>query len=147
MTRKEVRDFISEGIYQLNKSYGFNSGRITEFNSARDNEYPFLWMESLSSENTINQASLAQFRNWNVVIHIAKKDAQDSKAEEYEGLIDDCDALAYQLTKQLNHDIENSNLIQIESTTIEPFIKRHADNTTGVILSFTLIDFDSTDVC
>lgn len=147
MKRFEIRDFIRSGVEKLNQSYKFNSGRITEFNSARDNEYPYLWLESLSSENTVVQGSYAQFRNWAVRIHIAKKDSADSLPAQYESIVDQCDELAYELCKIYNHDLGTSKVVNIEGTTIEPFIHRHADDLTGVILSFTLVDFDSTDVC
>lgn len=147
MKRSEVRAFIKSGVAAVSNSSRFNSGRLTEFNSNRSNNYPFIWLESLSSTSPINQETQVPHEEWKIVMHIAKKDAIDSKPEEYETIIDECDLLAQQLVKQYNIDLMYSDQIVIESTDRKPFHHKHADDTTGVILSFTLIDYRSTDVC
>jgi len=98
MTRAEVRAFIESGIDNLNQSgevIQFNSGRITEFNSPRSNVYPFCWLESLSTDTDLINS--LPFDNWQIVIHVAAKDSQDSKAEQYEAIVDSCDVIAQKL--------------------------------------------------
>ena len=147
MVRTDVRNFIKAGVDALNRSYPFNSGRITEFNSSRNNEYPFVWLESLRTSTTINQATTNPFEAWEIVIHIADRDKPDSTPEQYEDLVDLCDLIAQQLIRQLNIELMYSDLVVLENIEREPFIHKHADNTTGVILSFTLVDYRSTNVC
>lgn len=147
MKRSEIRAFIKSGVAAVSNVSRFNSGRITEFNSNRSNEYPYVWLESLSSSSPINQETQVPHEEWNIVLHIAKKDSIDSEPEEYEAIIDECDLLAQQLVKQLNIDLMYSDQVVIESTEREPFHHKHADDTSGVILSFTLIDYRTTNVC
>lgn len=147
MKRSECREFIKSAINAISTGYRFNSGRISEFNSGRSNSYPFLWLESLSTTTTINQATSNPFEAWNVVIHVADIDTQDSKPEQYEAIIDKCDLIAQKLLTQFRIDLMYSDLVVIENAEREPFIKSHADNTTGVILSFTLVDYNSTNLC
>jgi len=147
MTRAEVRTFIKSGVTALSLAYRFNSGRISEFNSGRSNDYPFLWLESLMAGGDFTEGTQMPVDEWDIKIHIAKKDSVDSKAEQYEAIIDECDLIAQKLKYQLNQVVSGYKTALISSITREPFIKKHADNTTGVILSFTLIVPDQTDVC
>ena len=147
MLRQEVRAFIKAGVNAVNTGYKFNSGRITEFNSNRSNEYPYLWLESLSSSPNILPETQLTVEAWNIVIHVAKQDSPDSKPDQYEAIVDQCDLIAVELTKQLNIDLMYSDLTVIEGISREPFIHKHADNTTGVVLSFTLVDYNPTNVC
>jgi len=147
MKRSECRAFILSAVNAVSTSYRFNSGRITEFNSGRSNVYPFLWLESLSTSTTINPATQNPYEAWNVVIHVADLDKADSKPEQYEAIVDKCDLIAQTLVTQFRIDLMYSDLVELQDINREPFIKRQADNTTGVILSFTLIDYNSTNVC
>lgn len=150
MTRTEVRTFIESGIEELTTLVGFDSGRITEFNSDRTREYPFAWLESISNvPDFFNSANGLQvpFDHWSIAIHIAKLDKQDSSTKQYEALIDDCDALAQQLQNKYNAVVSGSNLVTLEGIGRVPFIKKHADCLTGVIFSFTLSAPDTTNIC
>jgi len=148
MTRAEVRAFVESGIDNLNQSgevIQFGSGRITEFNSTRSNIYPFCWLESLSVDTDLINSM--PFDNWNIVIHVAAKDAQDSSADQYETIVDTCDVIAQKLVKKYNDVVSGYKLVTLSGINREPFIKKHADNTSGVILSFTLISPDQTNLC
>lgn len=146
MKRSEVRDFIESGVEALSPSMPFNSGRITEFNSARDNEYPFVWLESLSTDTEILEQGLP-YDNWQIVIHIAKKDTRGSSPKEYEAVVDSCDEIGQQLVKQYNNLVTGYSLVTLEGVTRDPFIHKQADDTSGVILSFTLRAPDTTNLC
>jgi len=146
MTRPEVRAFVRSGVDALSPSIRFNNGRISEFNSARDNEYPFVWMESLSVSREITGVG-ASPEDWAIVLHIAKKDVAGSSPEQYEAIVDECDAIAKLLTNQYNALLAASNTITIATVTRDPFIHKHADDTSGVILSFTLRTFDNSPIC
>jgi hypothetical protein len=85
-------------------------------------------------------------------------DKSDSRQEDYEPIIDACDQIARKLIWQYNQILYGSTgvstanqtaykLISLDGVSREPFIKQHADCLTGVILSFTLIIPDTTDVC
>lgn len=148
MTRSEVRDFIESGVTLLNEAgtyLEFGNGRVTELNSNRSNTYPKVWLDPLTvSTDLVNSMP---FDNWDIVLRIAGKDAQDSKPEQYEAIVDTCDEIAQKLVKKYNDVASGYKLVTISGITREPFIKKQADNTSGVILSFTLTSPDSTNLC
>jgi len=146
MKRSEVRALIESAVSATNSSYRFNSGRITEFNSNRSNEYPYLWLESLSRETDIDEQQ-RPFDDWNCVIHVANLDEPGSPPEIYEPIIDECDLIAKRFTYQLNQVVTNSKLLKLGKLNSDPFHHNHADNTSGVILSFPLSLLDQTNVC
>lgn len=146
MTRKETRDLIDAGIQALGNQIQFNSGRISEFDSQTGKEYPFIWLESLSAATTV-RINVAYTDDWDVKLHIAKKDQPGSSPEEYESIIDDCDYIAQQLTKQYMVLLASAGLVTISSTTRTPFIHKLADDTSGVVLAFKLTSPDTTNVC
>lgn len=146
MKREEIRALIDSAVHATNSSYRFNSGRITEFNSNRSNEYPYLWLESISRETEIDQQQ-RPFDNWSCIIHIANLDEPGSPPETYEPIIDECDLIAKRFTYRLNQVVSDNHLITLTSITCVPFHHLQADNTSGVILSFSLHLLDRTDVC
>ncbi len=146
MRREEVRDLIESAVNATNSSYRFNSGRISEFNSNRSNEYPYLWLESLSRETDIDEQQ-RPFDDWNCVIHIANLDTPGSPPEIYEPICDECDLIAKRFTYQLNQVVSGFKIVTITAISCDPFHHLQADNTSGVILSFTLNIPDLTDVC
>jgi hypothetical protein len=146
MTRAEIRQLINDGIKVLGNQISFGSGRITEFNKDRSKEYPFIWLESLSNNPDVIHYG-AHMDHWKVVLHIAMKDKIDSSADEYEDIIDKCDLIAQKLTKIYVDSLESAKLVDFDSTERMPFIHKHADDTSGVILSFTINVPDTTNVC
>jgi len=146
MKRSEVRTFIQSGVDALSAAIAFNSGRISEFNSERSNEYPFVWLESLSVTRT-NSGVGAPTDEWAVALHIAKKDAAGSSPAEYEAIVDDCDEIARALSEQYRATLADSLTVVITQETRTPFIHKHADDTTGVILAFTLQTWDNSTFC
>ncbi len=146
MTRSEVRDLIEQGIAALGNQIEFGSGRISEFNKDRDKDYPFIWLESLAVDTDINNQG-AYSDHWDAKLHIAKKDQPDSKASEYECIIDECDYIAQQLTRQYADILDAAKLVSFDSAKRDPFIHKHADDTSGVILSLSLTIPDTTNVC
>lgn len=138
MKRSEVKDFIQSGAELLN--IPFETGRISEFNSSRSNTYPFIFLESLSVNTAISYSLPTD--TWSVRLHIAFKDSIDSKMNQYEDLIDQADDIGKSLVKRYNDILINYNLVTISGITRVPFIKRHADCLTGVVLTFTLIAQD-----
>lgn len=164
MKREDIRQFLKDGANAV--EIFFDSGRITEFNSLPEKEYPFAWVESLSTSTDLVSQRLID--DWSVVIHVAKLDKMDSLQNEYENIVDECDQIARKLIWQYNKILYSSDssvtatdtlsdnetlkrtvysLLTISGVTREPFIKKHAECLTGVILSFTLNSPDNTDVC
>lgn len=146
MKRMEVKAFIKSGVDALTPSVRFNTGRVTEFNSQRSNDYPFIWLESIGNTGdfTTNQMPID---DWAPVIYIAKKDATDSSVEQYEEIIDQCDEIAQRLKYQLNQVVDGYKLVTLSGFTREPFVKKFADCLSGVIMSFTINSPDQTNVC
>jgi hypothetical protein len=148
MTRSSLRSFLRAGVMAISPAMPFGSGRITEFNSYRSNEYPTVWWESVSDDDAtdlINQA--LPLDTWPVNLHIGKKDTADSSAEEYEQLLDDCYDIAQQLVHQYSQIMSGYSSLSITNISKSKFVKKHADIVTGCILSFTVIDPDATNLC
>lgn len=146
MKREEIRALINSAVQATNSSYRFNSGRITEFNSNRSNDYPYIWLEPLSRSTELNAAQMP-FDDWNCIIHIANLDEPGSPPETYEPIIDECDLIGKKIIYNLNQVVSQFNLVTLTGINSEPFIQNHADRTSGVILTFTLNSPDSTNVC
>jgi len=134
MKRSEIKEFIQSGAEFYN--IPFNTGRISEFNSSRSNTYPFIFLETIEVETDLNNS--IQTDNWTIRLHLASKDAPDSKMEQYESLIDDADYMAQRLVRRYNDVLNSFDLVTISGISRSPFIKKHADCLTGVLLSFTL---------
>lgn len=139
MLRQEIRAFIKAGVDAVASNIKFNSGRITEFNSSRNNEYPYVWSEPLRITGV----------TWEVTLNIAKKDAAGSSPEQYEQIVDECDLIAQKLVSQYIFQLTGYDKLAIDPTNParDPFYHRHADDTSGIILTFEIQDFDPTDVC
>lgn len=147
MTREETRNLIQSAIAALGNQIEFGSGVITEFNSKLAKQYPFAWLESLSSSTPTISYTGANIDNWNVKIHIAMKDQQDSIETQYETIVDKCDYIAQQLVGQFKSILNSARLVTLTGVGRDPFVKKHADCTTGVILSLTIVAPDTTNVC
>jgi hypothetical protein len=134
MKRSEVKQFIEAGaeFYAI----PFDTGRISEFNSSRSNTYPFIFFETPNV--TTDLINSVQTDNWTIRLHLASKDSPDSKMSQYEELIDDADYLAQRLVRRYNDVINDYNLVLISGISRTPFIKKHADCLTGIVLEFTL---------
>lgn len=139
MTRKEAKEFIQSGaeFYQI----PFDTGRISEFNSNRSNTYPYVWLETMSATTSILNSIPTD--TYAVRLHILSKDWIDSSNSEYESLIDEADQVARKMIKRYNDILNNYNLITISNISRTPFIKKHADCLTGVLLTFNLIVQDT----
>jgi hypothetical protein len=147
MTRSEIRTFLQNGVAAINPSMPFGSGRITEWNSNRSNEYPGVWWESNQTVDVEIVNQVLPTDGWPVALHIGKLAKADDTPAQYEQHIDDCDYIAQQLIRQYNQIIDDSDSSTITGINRQPFIKKHADIVTGVILSFTLNVPDTTDLC
>lgn len=145
MKRSEIQAFIRLGVEEMAPQVTFGYGRLTEWNSKRSNDYPGTWLETVPM-NTVLNNSLPN-DSWPIRLHIGKLDAHDSSPEQYELLINECDELAQKLIKQYNDELEDAVNVTISDISREPFIKKHADCVTGVILAFTLTVIDKTNLC
>lgn len=148
MTRTELRAYIDAGILTLIESFSYGSGRITEWNSDRGNSYPMIWLdEEQLIPGTELTEGMAPMDNWPIRLHIGRKDSIDSSPSQYNTLIDACDLTAQKLIYIYNNTLDGYEDVKISDITRPPFIKKHADCLTGVILSFTLVDPDKTNIC
>lgn len=146
MKRSEVRDFIKSGVTAVNASLPFSSGRITEFNSLPNKNYPYTWLESLTVSTTLTQNGLP-VDEWAITLHIVKKDQPGSSADEYEAIVDECDEYAQKFVKKYNAIVEDHQTVSLSNINRVPFIHKHSDDTSGVILSFTINAPDKTNLC
>lgn len=149
MNRTQIRSFLQAGVTAVNSSIQFGSGLITDWNANRSNEYPGTWWESIVTDNAELTEQVLPLDEWPIKIHIGKKDALDSSTTQYESIVDDCHYIAQQLVHQYSQIMSNHFYSSVSITGIsrEPFVKKHADIVTGVILSFTLVDPDKTNLC
>lgn len=147
MTRSEVRTFINAGVSLLSPATQFNAGRISEFNSEPNKEFPYVWAETIEANTSIPIEGQAPIDDWNIVLHIAKLDKPDSAPAAYEALIDTCDGIAQQLVKNYNDIVSGFNLVKLSGITRRPFVKKGSDPYTGVILTLNLNAPDTTNLC
>lgn len=145
MKRSEVRSFLEDGVNLLAPVLQFNAGRLSEFNSEFNKEYPYCWNSNLQAGTDLRNS--LPLDAWAVTIRIAKLDRPDSLPAQYEAMVDDCDYIAQQLIKKYNDVLTDSKLVTIASITRVPFYKQHSDCLTGVDLSFTLNVPDKTSLC
>lgn len=145
MKRSEVRALIKSAVNALSPAVRFNSGLLTFFNSDRKNKYPFVFMEAAQISSDIT--SLAPINSWDIILHVADLDKIDSIPDEYEDIVDDMDEIAAKVIAQLNQIISGYKNVNIEGVNREPFVHKHADVLSGVILTFTLISTDKTNYC
>lgn len=144
MNRQQVRTLVKSAANNLNAE--FNSGRVSEFNSEANKKYPYIWLESLSSDTRMSPIQMP-LHTWKCVIHVVKLDSAGSLPEQYEDIVDECDTIARKLIRLINQEISGYKLITLSSISREPSIHKLADNTTGVILSFDLNAPDTEDIC
>lgn len=158
MTRKEISDLVKYAVDRLRPVTMYGRGRITEFNSIRSHTYPAVWQETIPGTPDVNVTltpTLLPVNDNNIVLHIAQLDSEDSLPEAYEAIIDACDLIAQKIIFYLNQpdsgDVtETANfkaLITLDGVSRSPFVKRHADNCTGVVLEFVLNTPGTTDLC
>lgn len=145
MKRSEVRDFLEDGVNELAPVIQFNAGRLSEFNSEFNKEFPYCWNYTL--QTTTDLRNSLPLDAWSITIRIAKLDKMDSLPKEYEPIVDSCDYIAQQLVKKYNDVLEDSKLVTISSISRTPFYKQHSDCITGVDLTFTLNVPDKTPLC
>lgn len=147
MTRKEVYLFIKAGVDALTVQHGFGRGRISEFSSKRDHDYPVVWFETVPESEEVgtelSQNSLP-IDGRTIRLHVGKLDKEDSLPDEYEDIIDECDEIAQQLAFKYNSVVSGNNLLTLTGLSRSPFIKKYADSVTGVLLQFTLNGPDTT---
>lgn len=148
MTRKEVRDFLEEGVNELTPALDFGSGRVSDFDpvSAKSGGFPRVWqvIAPVSSE----QPAQAPLDNWNIDLLIAGKDSMDSIPEQYELIIDDCDEIAQKLIYKYRNIVDGFKLVTMTGVNRDPFVKMYgAAVMSGVRVTFTLIAPDQTNVC
>lgn len=145
MKRGEVRSFLKEGVDSLAPVLQFNAGRLSEFNSEFNKEYPYCWNYNLQPSTDLRNS--LPLDAWAVTIRIAKLDKPDSLPEQYELIVDACDYIAQQLIKKYNDVLADSKLVTISGISRVPFYKQHSDCLTGVDLTFTLNVPDKTLLC
>lgn len=147
MKRSEVRAFIKSAVNSVSPAVRFNSGLLTFFNSNRENKYPYVFMESANVSPDFPNTNLAPTNSWNIILHCADLDRADSIPDQYELIVDDMDELAAELIAKINQVTSGYKDIKIESVDRTPFVKKHADILSGVILTFTIIEVDKTNYC
>lgn len=154
MKRSEVRAFLKSGVDALDNQVDFKSGLISYFNSDRKNSYPCVYFQSVSTPEGegSDSADLQIYTelpldNWSIKLWILDLDKQDSIADQYELIIDAMDELAQKLIKKYNAEVSGYKNVTINGITRTPVVKRFADCLSGVLLEFTLVSDDKTNVC
>lgn len=151
MTRAEVNAFIKSGVDSLRPAVQYGRGRLTEFKSWATREtvgYPVAWLETVEGEGVETDIVGAQqlpMDAWPIRLHIAKLTTQDASPEEYEAIVDQCDAIAQTLVFKYNQIVTGYKLVTLGTITRPPFVKRHPDLAAGVVLTFDLNGPDTTD--
>lgn len=146
MTRAEISQAIDAAVALLQPATRYGRGRLSEFNSIRNEQYPAVWQETLpntpyaTTEFTANQSPLdtAPIRVW-----VAQWDKRDSLPSQYEKIIDCADLVALKLIYLLKSSITGN----VVSSQRSAFVKMNADCLTGVLLEFNILSDDVTVNC
>jgi len=146
MKRSEIRTFLKNGVNALTPTPEFGSGRVSEFNSMPNKQYPAVW-QNVKPVDVDLPDNTSPLDDWDIELIIAKIDRQDSNATEYEEIIDEADFIAQKLVYQYRNVTEGFKKITIKDIRREPFVKKHSDCLTGVTLTFTITANDKTNVC
>ncbi len=148
MKRSEVRAFLKAGVDALVPVPEFGSGRESEFAAKLNKKYPVIWQTVKPVDVEITDEASAPLDRWEVELIIAKLDAMDSSADQYEEIIDECDLIAQKLVYKYRNIVSGYKLTTMDDIGREPFIKKKSpDVNTGVMLTFTLVSQDKTNVC
>lgn len=147
MKRSEIRAFVKSGVDALVPAVSFNSGLLTFFNSNRTNQYPYVFQETGSISTDINFQTGPPLDQWEIILHIAYLDSMDSIPDQYELLVDKADEIAQKLITKYNQIVSGYKNVTIEGIGREPFVHKHADCLSGVILTFTIVSPDKTNNC
>lgn len=167
MKREDVKTFLKDGCNAVNCS--FDAGRLTEFNSLQDKSFPFVWWETEELDNdSFGGTGSTLIDDRAITLHISKQDTMDSLQEEYENIVNECDQIARKLLWQYNRVLysdsssvsatatlsDNTTLkrsaysrITLKSISRTPFIKKHGDCLSGIILKFVINSPDLVNVC
>lgn len=145
MTRAEISLAIKTAVAELNPVTRYGRGRITEFNSIRAEEYPAVWQETTTEAYRTAELTAGQMPldDSPILLHIAQFDKQDSLPDQYEAILDQADLIARKLVYLLNTSLRGS----LSSISATAFVKKNADCLTGVLLTLTLTDSDTTVNC
>lgn len=147
MKRSEVRTLIKSVVDSFSPATSFDSGLLTFFNSNRSNKYPYVFQEASSVSADLTNVNLAPVNTWPIILHFADLDKMDSIPSQYEPIVDSMDELAAKFIVKLNEVISGYKTLTIEGIEREPFVKKHADILSGVILTFTIVEVDKTNYC
>lgn len=149
MTRKETDDFIDSAVKLLAPKTTFGRGRVSEWNSRRDHVYPKVWRVTNDEDEVATEFSpqMTPIDSRSIELRIAFKDAHDSVEDQYENLVDLADRHAQRLLYALNQVVTSVPTALITGISRRAFIKKNADDVTGVILSFTIQSADLTSNC
>lgn len=147
MKRSEIRDFLKAGVNALTPVVEFGSGRLSEFASIRNHQYPSVW-QNIKPVNTQLPDNAAPVDQWDIEILIAQKDTPDSVAEQYEHIIDDADFIAQKLIYLYRNVIDGYKKIVITDIVRTPFVKKNSpDCISGITLTFKMTVSDRTRIC
>lgn len=147
MKRSEVRAMIKTAVNSISPAVEFRSGLLTFFNSNRTNNYPCVFQEIADVSPDFPNVNLAPTNSWDIILHCADLDKADSIPDQYELIIDSMDELAAKLTTKLNEVVSGYKSVTLSGFTRSPFVKKHADVLSGVIVTFTITEVDKTNYC
>jgi hypothetical protein len=155
MSHQAVRTLIQTVAQAIAVDVSFGYGRGTDFNQIKDKEYPYVWLDPLSSTFNINEENMVVTETYSVNIVFYKFDRVDSVETEYDDILDSCDTLVQTFLRDMNEALSsnyNLSTLSTQNTVIanankQPFIKVMDDCLTGFILTFELTVPDKFDYC
>jgi hypothetical protein len=156
MGHKAVRQFIQDIAESLRDDVKFGYGRASDFNQIKDKQYPYIWLDPLTSSLTTMEDNIGFFETYTINLSFYKFDEMDSTEEQYKLILDDVDDLVQRFIRKIqedNTDDYDTPLklttwnTRIENINKQPFIKVMADVLTGFILTFDFTVPDQFDYC
>lgn len=142
MSHLSLRQLIEDTAKALSDEIKFGYGRASDFNVISDKNYPFVWLDPLTSAFEFSNNNVQDLtKTWRCEMVFYKKDRQDSIQEQYQLILDEMDTLIDRFINNLNDADETA---VISGITQVPVIKVMADVLTGWVLTFNISLLDDT---
>lgn len=140
----QVQSLISNTVANIGYEVMFGHGRDADFNQLKYKKYPLVWLDPMGV-NKSNPNTFDNTERWQIsMVFLVKAEKTDDSAAQ-NSLVDFSETIAMDFVMKLN---ENDAIDFASTPLLKPLHRTTfgTDHTSGCILTFTLIVFD-TYVC
>jgi hypothetical protein len=148
VSHKGIRSLIETTAKSLGDDIQFTYARTSDFNAMRDKRYPFIALDTLStnSQFAVNN-SYNYSKTWLINMAFYGLDNRESIGDDYKKILDDMDVLVDGFITKLNVTTQDSAGLLITAINQVAFVKTTDDILTGFLLSFSITVPDNWNYC